>query len=80
MPCHVSTIENTWPENVDSMRLVLICQKFKDKAGEKSMKIWLSRATHQVRGTSKYELCFGGDKPLLFGYTDAKMVGDVDTR
>ena len=33
-----------------------------------------------LRGTSKLGLCFRGNKPLLVGYTDSDMAGDVDTR
>lgn len=32
-----------------------------------------------LRGTSKYGLFFGGDKPLLVRYADADMTGDADT-
>lgn len=35
---------------------------------------------HYLRGTSKMCLCFGNGKPLLEGYTDADMTGDVDSR
>ena len=33
-----------------------------------------------LKGTSKTCLCFGTDKPVLVGCTDADMVGDVDSR
>ena len=33
-----------------------------------------------LRGTSKIYLRFGDGKPVLYGYTDADMAGDVDTR
>ena len=33
-----------------------------------------------LRGTSSFRLSFGGEKPLLVGYTDADMAGDVDSR
>ncbi|RVW11901.1 Retrovirus-related Pol polyprotein from transposon TNT 1-94 [Vitis vinifera] len=33
-----------------------------------------------LRGTSKLKLTFGGGKPILVGYTDSDMVGDVDNR
>jgi len=33
-----------------------------------------------LKGTSRVCLCFGSGKPLLNGYTDADMVGDVDSR
>jgi len=38
---------------------------------------WIMR---YLRGTSSLRLCFGNEKPLLVGYTDADMAGDVDTR
>ncbi|KAL6347488.1 hypothetical protein AAG906_026010 [Vitis piasezkii] len=33
-----------------------------------------------LRGTSKLKLTFGGGKPILVGYTDSDMAGDVDNR
>lgn len=38
---------------------------------------WIFR---YLRGTSKLCLCFGDDKPVLVGYTDADMAGDIDSR
>jgi ATP-binding cassette subfamily B (MDR/TAP) protein 1 len=38
---------------------------------------WILR---YLRGTSKYSLCFGGGKPILDGYTDSDMAGDMDKR
>ena len=38
---------------------------------------WILR---YLRGTSKLVLSFGNSKPLLIGYTDADMAGDMDTR
>ena len=38
---------------------------------------WIFR---YLRGSSKICLCFGDDKPVLVGYTDADMAGDVDSR
>ena len=38
---------------------------------------WIFR---YLRGSSKICLYFGDDKPVLVGYTDADMVGDVDSR
>ncbi|KAI4299912.1 hypothetical protein L6164_033332 [Bauhinia variegata] len=38
---------------------------------------WILR---YLRGTSRFCLCFGADKPVLDGYTDADMAGDVDSR
>lgn len=32
-----------------------------------------------LRGTSRVCLCFGNGKPVLDGYTDADMAGDVDS-
>ena len=33
-----------------------------------------------LRCTSKLKLTFGSGKPVLVGYTDSNMVGDVDNR
>ena len=33
-----------------------------------------------LRGTSRICLCFGSGQPMLDGYTDADMAGDVDSR
>lgn len=33
-----------------------------------------------LRGTSKVCLCFGDDKPMLDGFTEADMASDVDSR
>lgn len=38
---------------------------------------WIMR---YLRGSSKLKLCFGNGKPVLVGYTDADMAGDVDSR
>ena len=38
---------------------------------------WILR---YLRGTSKVCLCFGNGKPVLDGFTDADMAGDVDSR
>ncbi|RVW26208.1 Retrovirus-related Pol polyprotein from transposon TNT 1-94 [Vitis vinifera] len=38
---------------------------------------WIMR---YLRGTSKLKLTFGSGKPVLVGYTDSNMVGDVDNR
>ena len=38
---------------------------------------WILR---YLRGTSKVCLCFGSGEPMLDGYTDLDMVGDVDSR
>jgi hypothetical protein len=38
---------------------------------------WILR---YLRGTSTYELCFGGLDTLLQGYVDLDMVGDKDSR
>ena len=38
---------------------------------------WIMR---YLRGTSSLRLGFGNEKPLLVGYTDEDMAGDVDTR
>ncbi|KAG8481286.1 hypothetical protein CXB51_026104 [Gossypium anomalum] len=33
-----------------------------------------------LRGTSNMKLCFDNDKPVLVGYTDSDMAGDIDSR
>ncbi|KAL6334535.1 hypothetical protein AAG906_018034 [Vitis piasezkii] len=38
---------------------------------------WIMR---YLRGTSKLKLTFGSGKPILVGYTDSDMAGDVDNR
>ena len=38
---------------------------------------WILR---YLRGTSKLCICFGGSKPILEGFTDADMAGDLDGR
>ncbi|KAL5821663.1 hypothetical protein ACOSQ3_023545 [Xanthoceras sorbifolium] len=38
---------------------------------------WILR---YLRGTSSHCLCFGNCKPVLEGYTDSDMAGDMDTR
>ena len=38
---------------------------------------WILR---YLKGTSHYFLCFGHDKTVLEGFTDADMAGDMDTR
>uniref|UniRef100_A0A3Q7IT70 Reverse transcriptase Ty1/copia-type domain-containing protein n=1 Tax=Solanum lycopersicum TaxID=4081 RepID=A0A3Q7IT70_SOLLC len=39
--------------------------------------MWVMRYLY---GTSSLSLCFGTGKPILCGYTDSDMAGDVDTR
>ena len=38
---------------------------------------WILR---YLRGTSNVCLCYGKDKPILDGFTDVDMVGDIDSR
>jgi hypothetical protein len=38
---------------------------------------WILR---YLKGTSSFSLCFGNNKPVLDGYTNADMTGDVDSR
>ncbi|GAV91753.1 hypothetical protein CFOL_v3_35141, partial [Cephalotus follicularis] len=38
---------------------------------------WILR---YLRGTSSLKLSFGSEKPILVGYTDSDMAGDVDSR
>ena len=37
---------------------------------------WILR---YLRGTSKLSLCYGGSKPILEGFSDSDLAGDVDT-
>ena len=38
---------------------------------------WILR---YLKGTATFCLCFGINEPMLIGYTDADMTGDVDSR
>ena len=38
---------------------------------------WILR---YLRGTSTLKLCFGSNEPLLIGYTDSDLAGDIDSR
>ena len=38
---------------------------------------WIMR---YLCGASNLKLCFGSEKPILIGYTDSDMAGDVDSR
>ena len=38
---------------------------------------WILR---YLRGTTKKCLCFGKGKPMLMGYKDADLAGDIDSR
>ena len=38
---------------------------------------WILR---YLQGTADLKLCFGSDKPILVGYSDAHMAGDIDSR
>lgn len=38
---------------------------------------WIFR---YLRGTSKLSLCYGGGKPILEGYTNANMAGDLNNK
>ena len=38
---------------------------------------WIMR---YLRGTSNMKLCYGSDKPILVGYTDSDMAGDIDSK
>ncbi|KAG8645907.1 hypothetical protein MANES_10G105950v8, partial [Manihot esculenta] len=63
---------------VRSLMYALVCTR-PDKAhaiGVIAVK-WILR---YLRGTSKLCLCFGSSEPVLVGYTDVDMAGDVDSR
>ena len=38
---------------------------------------WILR---YLQGTADLKLCYGSDKPILVGYSDADMAGDIDSR
>ena len=38
---------------------------------------WIMR---YLKGTTNLSLSFGGEKPVLVGFTDANMAGDIDSR
>ena len=63
----------------DIAHAVGLVSRFLSNPGKKHWQAvkWILR---YLRGTSKICLRFGDDKPVLCGYTDADMAGDVDTR
>jgi len=56
-----------------------VVSRFLSNSGRKHWNAvkWIMR---YLRGTSKLSLSFGSGKPMLVGYTDSDMAGDVDTR
>ncbi|KAJ4724838.1 Retrovirus-related Pol polyprotein from transposon TNT 1-94 [Melia azedarach] len=63
----------------DIAHAVGIVSRFLSNPGREHLNAvkWIMR---YLRGTSNFKLTFGSGKPLLVGYTDLDMAGDVDTR
>jgi ATP-binding cassette subfamily B (MDR/TAP) protein 1 len=64
---------------LDIAHAVDVVSRFLSNPGKEhwSTMKWVLR---YLKGTSSFSLCFGNDKPVLDGYTDADMAGDVDSR
>jgi len=63
----------------DIAHVVSVVSRFMSNPGKEHWNAvkWILR---YLRGTSKMSLCYGGEKPLLIGYTDSDMAGDMDSR
>ena len=63
----------------DIVHAIEVVSRFLSNPGKKHWAIvkWI---LGYLRGTSKTCLCFGTNKPVLVGCTDAYMAGDVDSR
>ncbi|CAL1360546.1 unnamed protein product [Linum trigynum] len=63
----------------DIAHAVGVVSRFLSKPGKEHWEAvkWILR---YLRGSSKMSLCFGDGEPVLVGYTDADMAGDVDSR
>ncbi|CAL1380337.1 unnamed protein product [Linum trigynum] len=63
----------------DIAHAVGVVSRFLSKLGKEHWEAvkWILR---YLRGSSKMILCFGDGEPVLVGYTDADMAGDVDSR
>lgn len=62
---------------LDIAHAVGVVSRFLSNPGRKHWNAvkWIMR---YLRGTSKLSLSFGSGKPMLVGYTDSDMAGDVD--
>ncbi|CAL1397307.1 unnamed protein product [Linum trigynum] len=63
----------------DIAHAVGVVSRFLSKPGKEHWEAvkWILR---YLRGSSKMSLCFGDGEPVLVGYTNANMAGDVDSR
>ena len=63
----------------DIAHAVGVVSRFLSNPGKKHWEAvkWILR---YLKGTSKLCLCYGGGDPILEGYTDADMAGDLDNR
>jgi len=63
----------------DIAHVVGVVSRFLSNPGIEHWKVvkWILR---YLRGTSNLKLCFGIRKPVLCGYTDSDMAGDVNSR
>ena len=63
----------------DIAHVVRVVSRFLTNHGKEHWEIvkWILR---YLRDTSKVCLCFGSGEPMLDGYTNLDMVGDVDSR
>ena len=63
----------------DIAHAVGVVSRFISNPGKEHWAIvkWILR---YLKGTSKTCLCFGTNKPMLVGCTNANMVGDVDSK
>ncbi|PHT84690.1 hypothetical protein T459_13133 [Capsicum annuum] len=64
---------------LDIAHAVGVVSRFFENPGKEHCEAvkWILR---YLRGTSRNYLCFGGYDPILKGYTDADMAGDLDNR
>jgi len=63
----------------DIAHVVRTISRFLSNPGKEHWSVvkWILR---YLRGTTCLNICFGGDKPTLVGYTDSDMGGDIDSR
>ena len=63
---------------LDIAHVVGVVSRFLSNPGEEHWNAvkWILR---YFRGTTKRCLCFGNEDPMLVGYIDADMVGDVNS-
>lgn len=66
----------TWP---DITYAIGIASRFMPNPGKEHWAA-VKRIFRNLRGTSNMCLCFGKVEPVLVGFTDADLAGDVDSR